>query len=232
MKIIALTFTCARDAKRAAFHQKFLPTHWRKIWCVESADKDIPAPEGTEILVRDFPRGGTLRGNAAIYGMRDVFLELAAECDLLVKLDSDTVLFRPQAWTAPFEYAGAAFTYIRRYDAESRLLANGCAYAVSRRALLRLRNFYEESEIPEKMTGHEDLIFSSFWTAFPRNRDLTLCQLDKDKFHWCAKPYYGADCLGAHLGYVSEADDFARCEAAGYFSPTEKSSNASTNWIV
>lgn len=54
------------------------------------------------------------------------------------------------------------------------------------------------------------MLFSAFWTALPRNRDLTLCQLSKDKFHWCAKPYYDADCLDAHLGYVSQEEDFAR----------------------
>lgn len=218
MNTICLTFTFPRDFERAAFHQQSLPKSWRKIWCVESADVSAAraaAPEGTEILPRDFPRGNTLRGAEAVEGMRQVFLELAAQCDLLIKLDSDTALFRPQAWTAPAEFADVDFTYVRRYEAESRLLANGCAYAVSRRALLRLKNFYNESDtVPAAFAGHEDLLFSAFWTALPRNRDLTLCQLNKDRFHWCAKPYYGADCLGAHLGYVSQEEDFARCRVA------------------
>lgn len=218
MNIICLTFTFPRDFARAACHQRFLPAAWRKIWCVESADRTAAraaAPAGTEILPRDFPRGKTLRGDDAVEGMRRVFLELAAQCELLVKLDSDTALFRPEAWTAPAEAADVDFTYLRRYEAESRLLANGCAYAVSRRALLRLKNFYADGDnIPAGFAGHEDLLFSAFWTALPRNRDLTLCQLNKDKFHWCAKPYYGADCLGAHLGYVSQEEDFARCRVA------------------
>lgn len=134
-----------------------------------------------------------------------------AQCELLVKLDSDTALFRPEAWTTPAETADVDFTYLRRYDAESRLLANGCAYAVSRRALLQLKNFYSAADkIPAGFAGNEDMLFSAFWTALPRNRDLTLCQLSKDKFHWCAKPYYDADCLDAHLGYVSQEEDFAR----------------------
>ena len=59
MNIICLTFTCARDAERAAFHQKFLPENWRKIWCVEPKDALLPVPAGTEKLVRAFPRGAS-----------------------------------------------------------------------------------------------------------------------------------------------------------------------------
>lgn len=219
-KTICLTYTCPRDFARAAFHQKFLPAEQKKIWCVESAHLELAAaaaPAGTELLAADFPRGQSLRHAEAIEGMRRVFLALAerADCDLLVKLDSDTALFRPEAWTAPFETADIDFTYIRRHVAESRLLANGCAYAVSRRALLRLKNFDAAKHAPAVFKGHEDLIFSAFWTGGtePKNRDLTLCQLDKKKFWWRARPYRGADAFGGHFGYVSQAQDFAECEA-------------------
>lgn len=215
MKIICLTFTCARDAERAAFHQKFLPANWRKIWCVESKDADLPVPAETEKLVRDFPRGGSLRQVEAIRGMRAVFLELANECDLLVKLDSDTALFRPEAFTVPAEVADTDFTYIRRHTAESRLLANGCCYAVSERALRRLKNFDEARDIPPAFGGHEDLIFSAFWTGgiVPENRDLTLCQIDKKKVWWSIKTYAGNDIFAGHFGYIPQAQDFALCEA-------------------
>lgn len=211
MRVICLTFTYPKDAARAAYHQKFLPKDWRKIWCIESKDTGMSVPEGTETLVRDFPRGGSLRHGEAIEGMRRVYLELAEECDLLIKLDSDTALFRPEAFTAPAEFAGADFTYVRRFAAESRLLANGCCYAVSRRALLRLaQNFYPEG-IPTRFEGHEDLIFSAFWAAY--QRDLTLCQIDKTKWWWCCKPYRGSDVFGGHFGYVSPEQDRQECEA-------------------
>lgn len=216
--MLCLTFTFPRDFRRAAFHASLLPKWWRRVWCVESAHADAAraaAPAGTEILVRDFPRGGTLRSDAALLGMRDVYLELAErpECDLLVKLDSDTAIFRPDAWTAPFYSADADFTYIRRHHAESRLLANGCCYAVSRRALRRLVNFSIETDAPAAFEGHEDYVFSAFWTARRDNRDLTLCQIDKRKIWWAARRYEGADCFAAHCGYVSEDEDFALCAA-------------------
>lgn len=217
MKIICLTYTFPRDAERAAYHQKFLPADWRKIWCVESAHEAkmrAAAPAGTELLVADFPRGSSLRHAEAIEGMRRVFLALATECDLLVKLDSDTALFRPEAWTAPFASADIDYTYIRRHTAESRLLANGCAYAVSGRALRRLDAFDAATHARAQFRGHEDLVFSAFWTGAtaPKNRDLTLCQLDKKKIWWKIKPCAAPDCFGGHFGYVSFERDREVCE--------------------
>lgn len=214
MNIICLTFTCARDAERAAFHQKFLPENWRKIWCVEPKDALLPVPAGTEKLVRAFPRGASLRQIEAIRGMRNVYLELAEKCDLLVKLDSDTALFRPEAWTVPAEVADIDFTYIRRHTAESRLLANGCCYAVSKRALQRLKNFDETRDALPAFGGHEDLIFSAFWTGgiVPENRDLTLCQIDKKKVWWSIKAYAGNDIFAGHFGYIPQDEDFALCK--------------------
>ena len=147
MNIACLTYTCSSDAALAARHAAILPATWKKFWIVESKDARIAAPAGTEILVRNFPRGGSLSGRECIEGMRKVFLEFAeAGFDAVVKLDSDTALFRPEAWTAPFESAGTDFTYIRRWENESRLLANGCAYTVSRRAIERFASC--EKKIP------------------------------------------------------------------------------------
>lgn len=204
MKIAVITYTCSRDTELAARHSEILPGDWKKFWIVESKDAGLSAPAGTELIVRDFPRGGTLSGAAGIEGMRKVFLEFArAGFDAIVKLDSDTALFRPEAWTAPAEFAGTDFTYIRRWESESRLLCNGCAYTVSRRAIERLtpERFFPQG-IPAKFHGAEDLIFSAFWTAF--QRDLTLCQLDKNRVHWKCRPYFGADILAAHYGYLRE----------------------------
>lgn len=209
MKVIALTYTCEKDRERAEFHSQFLPKEWRKIWCVESKDAKIAAPEGVEILVRDFPRGGTLKTAPALEGMRGVFLELARESDLVVKIDSDTALFRPRAFTAPAEYADVDFTYVRRLSIESRLLCNGCCYAVSKRALHRLAKNFSPSDFPKTFGGAEDLVFSSFWSI--KNKDLTLCQIDKTKWSWAAKPYLAADCFGAHNGYLTQEADFDIC---------------------
>lgn len=200
MKILCLTYTCQRDYARALMHAQLLPADWRKVWVVSTADAALAAPAGTEKIVRDFPRGNSLRGGEAIAAMRSLFLDLRTECDLLVKLDSDTALFRPEAFTEPTRAADIDFTYIRRWWKEGRLLCNGCCYAVSRRALDALETFYPEG-IPANFKGHEDLIFSAWWTTF--NKDLTLCQLDKNKVHWKAQPYFGDDIIAAHYGYFT-----------------------------
>lgn len=209
MRIICLTFTYPKDARRAAFHAQLLPSHWRKIWCVEPAHAGMPVPAGVEKLVRDFPRGQTLRHDAAILGMRDVYLDLSKQCDALVKLDSDTALFRPEAFEAPIRYAESDFVYVRRLAMESRLLCNGCCYAVSKKALRRLAGKFDLSLFPEQFGGHEDLIFSAFWAV--RHKDLSLCQINKLKWSWCEVPYIAADAFGAHNGYVSEIEDFNLC---------------------
>lgn len=202
MNTIVLTFTYPADAEKAAIGASFLPKSWRKIWCVESAHvSQITPPEGVELLVRDFPRGNTLRGDGAVNAQAQIYRELGAECDCLVKLDSDTVLFRPEAFTAPCEFSDVDFTYIRRHHFESRLLANGCCYAMSRRAIERLATF--PAEHPKNFKGHEDLIFSEFFTC--QHKDLTLCQIDKTKVYWHTKPSMSSRHFAAHYGYITTA---------------------------
>lgn len=215
MKIACLTFTFPRDYEMARRHAITLPPEWQKIWCVESKDETsarAAAPAGTQILVADFPRGESLRRNAAVHGMRRVFQKIIASgFDGIVKLDSDTALFRPRAWSAPLEFAGTDFTYISRWEKESRLLANGCAYTLSARAVSRLSDkLFYPAGIPNQFKGHEDLIFSAWLTAF--QRDLTTCRLDKNRVHWKCKAYNGKDILAAHYGYIREiaAQDFQK----------------------
>ncbi len=200
MKITCLTFTHPFDESKAKISSASLPRDWRKIWCVESRHAaEMRPPEGVELLVRDFPRGGTLRGDVAVNAMAEIYRELGAECDALVKLDSDTVLFRPSAWTAPIEHADADFVYLRRHQFESRLLANGCCYAMSRRAIETLDAFPREH--PAQFEGHEDMIFSAFFTTV--RRELTLCQLDKTKFYWHTARSMSPRHFGGHYGYTT-----------------------------
>ena len=78
MNIACLTYTCERDAALAARHAAILPATWKKFWIVESKDARIAAPAGTEILVRDFPRGISLSGRGCIEGISLLFLAGAA----------------------------------------------------------------------------------------------------------------------------------------------------------
>ena len=200
MKTTSVTFTYPFDAGKAAISAAHLPACWRKVWCVESAHaSQIAPPPGVELLVRDFPRGRTLRGDDAVNGIAAVYRELGADCDCLVKVDSDTVVFRPDAFTAPVEFADVDFAYIRRHHFESRLLANGCCYAMSRRAIERLAEFPQSH--PANFSGHEDLIFSEFFSC--QNKDLTLCQLDKTKVYWHTKQSISPRHFVGHYGYIT-----------------------------
>lgn len=202
MDTICLTYTCPKDAAKAALGGAFLPEKWKRVWCLESRHAEMPVPAGVEKLVEDFPRGGSLRYAPALDGMAKVFSGFAGTCDCLVKLDSDTVLWQPRAWTAPVEFSATDFVYIRRTYVEGRLFANGNAYALSRRALSRMGNFKAKAHAANnRFDGHEDRVFSAFLTT--QNVDLTFCQLDKMKCHFRVTPYIAADCLASHYGYIT-----------------------------
>lgn len=204
--ITCLTYTCPKDAVKAAFTGALVPENWRRVWCLESRHADMPVPAGVEKIIRDFPRGGSLKGEASLNGMRDVFLEFARDDEptkLLVKLDSDTALYRPEAWVLPYLCADIDFTYIRRHYVEGRLLCNGCAYALSKKALKRFERF-STSRAAARLEGAEDKVFSSFLTL--ENVDLTLCQIDKTKCFMRVNPYKGADAFCAHVGYYTTTE--------------------------
>lgn len=205
-EIVCITFTYPRDAGKAAVFGAMLPKEWRRVWCLESKDAGMPVPEGVEVLLADFPRGGSLKDAGAIIGMREVYLRLLrdfknARC--FIKLDSDTALYCPRAWTAPILESGADFTFVRRKACEGSGLANGCCYAMSRAAIERLSRFYPYG-IPAQFRGHEDLIFSAFFTNI--ETDLQSCSLDKMRVSWSVREYFNADILAGHYGYYSFDD--------------------------
>jgi len=204
-KVVALTFTYPRDAGKAALFGAELPTEWERIWCVESKDAEMPVPAGVKKIVADFPRGGTLRDAGAVYGMRDVFVSVAKNtgCKALVKLDSDTALFRPRAFVAPVLESDCDFVYIRRSACEGRGLANGCCYVLGQGAISRLPRLYPTG-IPAAFKGHEDIIFSNFFNN--AETDLQTCSLDKLKVSWKMREYFGRDILAGHYGYYTFAE--------------------------
>lgn len=212
MRTVCLTFTYPKDAEKAALCGALVPPDWDRVWCVEPKHAEMPVPHGVKKLVADFPRGGTLRHKPAILGMAEVFSGFSGACECLVKLDSDTVIWRPEAFTAPVEHSDADFVFIRRWKNEDGY-ANGNAYALSRRALGRMAMFggVAGHGLTERYYGHEDRVFSAF--LIERNTDLTACPLKKEKCHWHAKKYARADCVAAHYGYVHLGE--VRDEIAG-----------------
>lgn len=207
---LVLTFTCPRDALKAEYFGRLSFPGVRRIWCVEPKHAGMPVPDGVERLVLDFDRGESLRGAAAIDGMATVFRELSAEADILIKLDSDTLVLRPEAFTAPIEYSDADVVYIRRHFIEGRLLMNGNCYALSQRAVARA-GMIDAAEAAKQYDGHEDKIFSSW--LLKTNVDLTSCQLPKDKCHWSLAPLCEKGVIAAHYGYCSFDQAKAQAEA-------------------
>lgn len=199
MDIVCLTFTCPKDAPKAALCGAFLPAEWRRVWCVEPKHAEMPAPDGVEKIVADFPRGGTLRYNPAILGMAKVFAGI--DCDCLIKLDSDTVIWRPDAFVLPIERSDVDFVYIRRGKSEGGY-ANGNAYALSSRARARVGGCTSLfADLIDRYYGHEDRVFSAF--LIDRNPDLTCCQINKEKCGWHMRAYTAPDCIATHYGYTS-----------------------------
>lgn len=202
-EVVCLTFTFPRDAAKAAMFYPLLPKEWEKVWCVEPKHKEMPVPAGVKVMVADFPRGGSLKDAAAILGMRAVYetlLKQFPKAKAFIKLDSDTALFRPSAFVAPILESDCDFVFVRRKACEGRNLANGCCYAMSRKAIERLGRMYPNG-IPSNFNGHEDLVFSSFFTS--EETDLVWCGLDKMKVSWSVREYYGADALAGHYGYYT-----------------------------
>lgn len=210
MKTCCITWTCERDFSLAMRHLALVPDDWTVVWVVSGVDYEKfknRVPARVELWRCDFNRGGTLRGNDAIRGMRAVFKVVAQRgFDCIVKLDSDTALFEPRAFSAPIEFCNCDFAYIRRNEEEgsSRLTANGCCYAMSARALARIcdNEIFFPNGIPEQFGGHEDLIFSAFLTAY--QRDLCFAQINKNSVYMRINRIPAGTAICAHYGYLRE----------------------------
>ncbi|MBP3303010.1 MAG: hypothetical protein J6L64_07775 [Opitutales bacterium] len=198
--IVCLTFTYPKDAPKAALCGALLPAGWRRVWCVEAKHAGMPVPDGVEKIVADFPRGETLRYKPAILGMAKVYAGF--DCDCLIKLDSDTAMWRPDAFVAPIECSDVDFVYIRRHKNEDGY-ANGNAYAMSKRAVSRVRDYsaFITPTLIDRYFGNEDRVFSAF--LIDRNQDLTCCQINKAKCDWRMRAYTATDCIASHYGYIS-----------------------------
>jgi hypothetical protein len=208
MRIAVLTFTYPKDAGKAVITKSLLPKEWDVIWCVESKDKDMPVPEGVKILVKDFPRGEHLNVKESIQGMQETYIEVAKDYDIVIKMDSDVSLYKPECFVQPIIDSGVDFCYVRRTPDECKeALCNGSCYAMSRNAILYLKG-QDLSDIADYREGHEDLIFSHFFLI--KCPFLLISQINKFKVDWCVLRYEGEDCIMGHYGYVSVKEMYLR----------------------
>lgn len=214
--VFAITYTCKRDLLKAWIMHSTLPKDWFKIWVVSESDSEMPIPFGVRRVVKKFNRGHGLNLPESVLAMKELYVEIAKEMtdsDLLVKIDSDTVLYRPDAFTAPFRAGSVDFTYIRRHFNEGRLLCNGCCYAVNKRALERLGRVSDKvwNEVFSKFKG-EDMVFSAIWNVY--NTDLMTCQINKKMGYLCCEPYHDKKMIFGHYGYMTATKMFGEVEYA------------------
>lgn len=206
MRICFLTYNFPRDYALANALHSHLHAHYSDatfIWCIESKDVSVPVPEGIQPLVRDFNRGGNLRYTEALHAMSRIYAELAEQFDIIVKLDADTFLVEPCAWT-DYIADGGDIAYIPH--AKNRATGNGCCYALSSRAA-RFFSGLSPAEFDARshqFGGREDMFFTgnainnpAFYSSMiPRNR-VSWCDLDTQP---------GRNAIAAHLGYLTIDD--------------------------
>lgn len=209
MRIAVITFTYPKDAGKAAIANSMLPKEWDHFWCIETRDKDMPFPEGVKPLILDFPRGQHLNVVESIDGMKQAYIMLAdMGYDVIIKMDSDVSLFRPQCFVDPIVNSGADFVYVRRTPDECKEgLCNGSCYAMSKKAVNQLRD-QDLSAIADFREGHEDLIFSHFFLI--KCPFLLISQINKFKVDWCVLRYNGADTVMGHYGYIPLKEMYIR----------------------
>lgn len=220
MRSCVVCFTYPRDYLKAC---RLLKNWQGKVdtifFCIEPRHQNFPLPEWATPLVANFNRGPSLRGSQAVIGMKGVYEALVEQgYDLIIKIDSDTIIFNHDMFIEPIKL-GTDFVFIKRLYAnqldvehnstnKDRLnvftrFCNGCAYSLSKSAIESLNNIpvatFDAAIFQFK--GNEDLFFSYFLTTNPI---LGVFDVDKTKFFFSELPYRKSDVIGAHFGYSSD----------------------------
>lgn len=205
MKNCAVIFTYPGDYQKASVLTKNMKDYVDDVFfCIESKHKDVPLPSWATPLIIDFNRCTQLHGSQAIIGIKDVFTKLIdIGYDNIIKLDSDTVVLRPELYITALEL-GSDFVYIKRGMVDKNNMhvrrANGCCYALNARAVKAINNCSAEKfdGIMFAHDRHEDMVFSAILTD-----DVNICvhEINKSKVWWSIQPYRGIDCIAAHFGY-------------------------------
>lgn len=205
MKSCAVVFTYPGDYLKAARLTKSIKEHVDTVFfCIESKDINVPLPDWATPLVIDFDRCYQLHGTEAIIGMKSVYKTLVEMgYDRVIKLDSDTYVFRPDWFIKPLE-CGSDFVYIRRIMTTKNHAimrrANGCCYAMTSKAIRELLKVTSKviDEIMMANDRHEDLVFSHIFNEVV---NINIHDVDKTKVWWAARPYRQPDCIVGHFGY-------------------------------
>lgn len=209
MKICTVVFTYPGDYPKAIRLTQNMKTHVDDVFfCIESKHKNVPLPDWVTPLIIDFDRCVQLHGTQAIIGMKNVYsLLIDRGYDAIIKLDSDTLVLRPEQYIVPLEI-GSDFVYIKRYattkDGEHIRRCNGCCYALSANAVKRLNDYPSNifDAVMFENDRHEDMVFSTLLTNIP---EVHIHEINKSKIWWGILPYRKSDCIACHFGYCDIA---------------------------
>lgn len=209
-KIAVVCFTWPGDYPIATRFLKNLKDCVDRIFfCIESSHVNFPLPDWVTPLVMDFNRCQHLQGAEAIIGMRNVYAKLESMgYEVIIKIDSDTWLLRPNLFIDPI-INGVDFAYIRRLGFEEHTdghkwvrCASGPCYALNR-SVIGFLTKYDNKEFDKilfKRDRHEDLVFSELINTDPYT---TSSELNFTRMWWAHMPYRKPDCILAHFGYCS-----------------------------
>lgn len=204
MKSCIVVFTYPNEYPRMALFLSLLKDKVDDIYaCIESKHKDYPLPSFMKPLIFDFNRGRGLDGSEGCIGIKLVYGKLAAMgYDIIFKVDSDTIVFKPEAFLGPIKN-GSDFACIRRMSANNSItgLANGFCYCLSKNAVEFLNKVPKE-DIDKALIDvkyAEDLFFSKLMV---NQNEIYRVELNKEKTWLAARPYRKSDCIAGHFGYV------------------------------
>lgn len=205
MKIACITFTYPKDGVKAIISRQLVPKEWDHYWILEERHKDMPIPEGVKTIYTKAPRGKHLDSKEFCYEYFGILKRLKDEkYDIIIKLDSDTALYKPDRYIWPVVNCGVDFVYIKNISVkrEKKLIAelcNGICYTINPRVvdLFKIKQSLLDPII-DQFKGQEDLIINKFFRVlkFP----LT-CNIDRTLCDWCTRRRKDKHVIVGHYGY-------------------------------
>lgn len=214
MKIACITFTYPKDAIKAIISRQLIPKDWDHYWVVEEKDKDMPIPEGVKLIVTQAKRGTHLdsREFCKEYFKVLINLQRTGMYDIIVKVDSDTAVYKMDPFVWPIINCGVDFVYIKNIFISKdknnknsvKELCNGICYAFNARIL---NVFIKENKLIDKLIerfrGQEDLVISTFIKSlkFP-----LICNVDRSLVDWCTNRRNDEHTVVGHYGYKNNTN--------------------------
>lgn len=208
MKIACITFTYPKDAFKAFIGSHLLPKEWDIFWAVDEKDKDMPVPSNVKKIITTFDRGHHLNSKEMIYGFIDILQHLSNEYDIILKLDSDTSLYKPECFINPIIDSHSDFVYIRRTPNEYITpISNGICYSFSKRCISYMLNV-DYTKLIMIHNGSEDSIISHFLSSI--HPWPLISQIDKSRIDWSTNSFIDEKAIAGHYGYINNNEMFDR----------------------